>query len=283
MYGKDRGIEEITFDVAPGQVFGFLGPNGSGKSTAMRTLLGLISATSGSATILGQDSLRHNPKIMANVGYLPGVFAPYKNLKASDYLEYISKLRKVDCSKKIAEMAERLDLNLNKHIHDLSKGNRQKVGVIQAFMHKPAVLVLDEPTSGLDPVIQREFEAILHEAKESQSAVLLSSHVLSEVEHLADQVAVISNGKLLLNESIKDLKARARHSISFTFKNPIEKNKYESLAKVVSYHNNVLVCEVNTAEQELLKLAVADGAVSVETHEPTLDQIFLDLIDYEVA
>jgi ABC-2 type transport system ATP-binding protein len=281
MYGKDRGIEGITFDVAPGQVFGFLGPNGSGKSTAMRTLLGLISATSGSASILGQNSLRHNPKIMANVGYLPGVFSPYKNLKAADYLHYISRLRKIDCTKRIVELADQLDLNLNKHIHDLSKGNRQKVGVIQAFMHKPAVLILDEPTSGLDPVIQREFEAILQEAKNSQSAVLLSSHVLSEVEHLADQIAVISNGKLLLNEKIKDLKARARHTINFTFGSPIDQNKYSSLAKVISYKNNVLTCEVNTSEKELLKQAVLDGAISVETHEPALDKIFLDLIDYE--
>lgn len=283
MYGKDLGIENITFDVMPGQVFGFLGPNGSGKSTAMRTLLGLISATSGSASILGQNSLKHKPQILQKVGYLPGVFSPYKNMTALNYLLYISKLRKADCSNRVYQLANQLDLNLNKHIHDLSKGNRQKVGVIQAFMHRPSVLVLDEPTSGLDPIIQREFEAILQESKNAGTAILLSSHVLSEVEHLADQVAVISNGKLLLNESIKDLKSRSRHEISFTFNSPIDKSRYEALTKVISYQANTLVCEVNSSEKELLKLAVADGALSVETHEPTLDRIFLELLDYEAG
>jgi ABC-2 type transport system ATP-binding protein len=281
MYGKDRGIEDITFDVLPGQVFGFLGPNGAGKSTAMRTLMGLISATSGTATILDRNALKHDSQLMSQIGYLPGVFSPYKNLTAVEYLTYISKLRKKDCRKEIEDLASQLKLNLHRHIHDLSKGNRQKVGVIQAFMHKPTVLILDEPTSGLDPIIQREFEAILESAKKRGAAVLLSSHVLSEVEHLADQVAVISDGKLLLNESIKVLKTTNRHTITLEFEAEIEAGKYAALAKVLSYSDKKLICEVVGSEKELLKVAVADGVIAVKTEEPSLDKIFLELLKYE--
>ncbi len=282
MYGKDRGIEDISFDVMPGQVFGFLGPNGAGKSTAMRTLMGLISATSGTATILGKNALQHDSQLMSQIGYLPGVFSPYRNLTALEYLTYISKLRKMDCVKEIEDLATRLKLNLNRHIHDLSKGNRQKVGVIQAFMHQPAVLILDEPTSGLDPIIQREFEMILESAKKRGAAVLLSSHVLSEVEHLADQVAVISDGKLLLNESIEALKSKNRHTITLEFVSPIDTSKYSNIAKVLSYQNNKLTCEVVGSEKELLKAAVSDGVIAVQTEEPSLDKIFLELLHYEV-
>jgi len=281
MYGKDRGIEDISFEVSPGQVFGFLGPNGAGKSTAMRTLIGLTSATSGSATILGKNSLIQDSALLARIGYLPGVFSPYRNLTALEYLTFISKLRKVDTKAIVLEYAERLNLNLHRHIHDLSKGNRQKVGVIQAFMHQPDVLILDEPTSGLDPIIQREFELILEMAKNRGAAILLSSHVLSEVEHLADRVAVISDGKLLLNEPIDELKSKASHTITFVFERPIDLSKFQEVAPVLSYKENTLVCQVTKSEKELLKLAASFDAVSVQTNEPTLDRIFLELLNYE--
>ena len=178
-YGKSRGIEDISFEVFPGEVFGFLGPNGAGKTTAIRTLVGLINATSGSAEILGQNALESTVGLRAQIGYLPGVLSIYKGFTAWQYLQFIAKMRGVNCDAKINEYAKRLNLDLHKHISDLSKGNRQKVGVIQAFMHQPAVLFLDEPTSGLDPIVQREFEEILDEAKARGAAVRLSSHVLS--------------------------------------------------------------------------------------------------------
>lgn len=145
-YGRDRGAEDISFSVLPGQVFGFLGPNGAGKSTVMRTMLGLIEATSGSSHILGRNSLKHGSALMSEIGYLPGALTLYKNLTGREYLKYLARLRNVNCDAEVASLAQRLNLDLDKHIHDLSKGNRQKVGVIQAFMHKPKVLVLDEPT-----------------------------------------------------------------------------------------------------------------------------------------
>jgi ABC-2 type transport system ATP-binding protein len=280
-YGKDRGIEDISFEVHRGEVFGFLGPNGAGKSTAMRTMLGLIEATSGRSDILGHNSLIHNPRIMAEIGYLPGALALYKNLTGREYLAYISKLRKFNCEDEINSLSERLKLDLDKHIHDLSKGNRQKVGVIQAFMHKPQVLILDEPTSGLDPLIQREFVKILEETKARGAAVLLSSHVLSEVEHLADRVAVISEGKVVLNEEIKVLKSKFPHTISLTFPEPPKAANYNAIGKNVVIDGNVLTCTLTGLESHLLKQAVSDGVLTVRTNEPSLDQIFLNLIDSE--
>ena len=281
-YGKDRGAEDITFNVYAGEVFGFLGPNGAGKSTVMRTMLGLIEATSGSSYILGRDSLNHNSALMADIGYLPGALALYKNLTGREYLKYIARLRKVNCDSEVESLAGRLKLDLDKHIHDLSKGDRQKVGVIQAFMHQPKVLILDEPTSGLDPLIQREFEAILDEVKERGAAVLLSSHVLSEVEHLADRIAVISEGRIVLNEDIATLKAKAPHRISFTFANAPNPANYAAFTRDLTIEGNTLRCAISGSEAALLKQAVADGALTVRTSEPSLEEIFLTLIDGEV-
>lgn len=280
-YGKDRGAEDISFNVYPGEVFGFLGPNGAGKSTVMRTMLGLIEATSGSSYILGRDSLSHNSALMAEVGYLPGALAVYKNLTGRDYLKYIARLRKRDCKQEIESLAERLKLDLDKHIHDLSKGNRQKVGVVQAFMHQPKVLILDEPTSGLDPLIQREFEKILDETKARGAAVLLSSHVLSEVEHLADRIAVISEGSILLNEAIAVLKSKVPHTITFTFPSTPNPADYSAFSSGITVEGNSLTCSISGSEAQLLKQAVADNVLTVRTNEPSLDQIFLTLIDGE--
>lgn len=281
-YGRDRGIEDISFEVHRGEVFGFLGPNGAGKSTAMRTMLGLIEATSGRSEILGRDSLRHDSELMAKVGYLPGALAIYKNLTGREYLKYIARLRQIDCDVEIRSMAQRLKLDLDKHIHDLSKGNRQKVGVIQAFMHQPEVLILDEPTSGLDPLIQREFEQILNETKARGAAVLLSSHVLSEVEHLADRIAVISDGRILLNEEIATLKSKVPHTITLTFPEPPKSLNYQAFGSDLVIDGNSLTCSSSGSDSQLLQQAVADNVLTVRTNEPSLDQIFLKLIDSEV-
>lgn len=279
-YGKSRGIENITFDVLPGEVFGFLGPNGAGKTTAIRTLVGLINATSGSAQILGQDALKSSVKLRSQIGYLPGVLSIYKGFTSWQYLKFIAKMRGVNCDAKITEYAQRLNLDLNKHISDLSKGNRQKVGVIQAFMHQPAVLFLDEPTSGLDPIVQREFEAILDEAKARGAAVMLSSHVLSEVEHLADRVAIIDEGKLVVVEKISVLKEKASRTIDMYFKSAVNRDLFAQVPgiKDLEVKGDRVSCTVIGSEAQLLSVAIANGLDSVRTHEPTLDEIFLSLV-----
>lgn len=279
-YGKSRGIENVTFEVFPGEVFGFLGPNGAGKTTAIRTLVGLINATSGSAEILGEDALSSSVKLRSKIGYLPGVLSIYKGYTAWQYLQFIAKMRGTNCDEKIKEYATRLKLDLHKHISDLSKGNRQKVGVIQAFMHQPDVLFLDEPTSGLDPIVQREFEAILDRAKARGAAVMLSSHVLSEVEHLADRVAIINEGKLVIVEKISVLKEKAPRTIDLYFNKEVDQSIFNQIQgiKDLQVKGSRASCTVIGSESQLLTVALNYGLESVRTNEPTLDEIFLSLV-----
>ena len=279
-YGKTRGIDKISFDVYKGEVFGFLGPNGAGKTTTIRTLLGLIKPTSGSATILGLDAFSNQLELRKRIGYLPGVASTYANYTARGYLSFIAKLRNVDCSREIEELAARFALDLDTHIHDLSKGNKQKVSVIQAFMHKPDLLFLDEPTSGLDPLVQREFEVLLDETKARGATVVLSSHVLSEVEHLASRVAIINKGEILLVDEISQLKAKAVRKIEFSFDRDVSSTEFAQIAhvRVLSSDHHRVTLEVQGSESELIKRAAELGATDVRTHESSLDEIFVDLV-----
>ena len=279
-YGSAVGIENLNLDIKVGEVVGFLGPNGAGKSTTIRTLLGLIKATSGSAYFLGRDALSNDPDLRKEIGYLPGSPTYYSQYKAIDFLRMFADIRKTDCTNSISEYASRLSLDLNKKISDLSKGNRQKVGVIQAFMHQPNIILLDEPTSGLDPLVQIEFEKILVEAKSRGAAILLSSHVMSEVEHLADRVAIINNGKLVIFEDISVLRQQTIRKIDLHFPTPPSDVKFVNLESVTKteVHGNRITCTVIGSERELLKVAVELGVDSVRTHETSLEDIFLSEI-----
>ena len=276
-YGSAVGIDDLTLQIKAGEVVGFLGPNGAGKSTTIRTLLGLIKATSGSATFMGEDALVRESKIRKDVGYLPGAPTYYNKYKAIDFLKLFAQIRGIDCDKYIHEYAAQLNLDLNKKIGELSKGNRQKVAVIQAFMHQPRILFLDEPTSGLDPLVQLEFEKILDSAKSRGAAVLLSSHVMSEVEHLADRVAIINHGKLVVFEDISTLRARTIRKIDLHFADQVDPSKFKNLSSVseVDTHGKRITCTVIGSEHELLKLAVELGVENVRTHETSLEDIFL--------
>lgn len=279
-YGSTRGITEVSFDVHHGEVMGFLGPNGAGKTTAIRTLLGLIRATSGNATILGVNALTPNVTLRRKIGYLPGIAATYDRYTARGYLNFIARMRKLDLSNVINRYAQRLDLDLDDHIHDLSKGNRQKVSVIQAFMHAPEVFFLDEPTSGLDPLVQREFQVMLDEARERGAAVILSSHVLSEIEHLANRIAIIDRGKIVVVDEISALKARARRRIELFFDKPIHNSDFLRVPNIkeIQAMDGSLTCVVTGSENELLKRAVELGVTQVKTEESSLEEIFLGLV-----
>jgi ABC-2 type transport system ATP-binding protein len=282
-YGSSRGIDDVSFEVAPGEVFGFLGPNGAGKTTALRTLVGLIKATSGSAEILGQPVSPASVQLRSRIGYLPGVLSTYKGYTSLQYLQFIARIRGVDCGPTIVNYAARLQLDLNRKISELSKGNRQKVGVIQAFMHHPDVLLLDEPTSGLDPIAQREFEAILDEAKTRGAAVILSSHVLSEVEHLADRVAIINEGKILIVAKISTLKENSPRTIDLYFKDSVDGSIFSSVPgiKNLEVQKTRVSCTLIGSEAPLLTAALENGLVSVRTHEPSLEDIFVSLVQNE--
>ena len=279
-YGKARGIRDITFDVHRGEVFGFLGPNGSGKTTALRTLVGLIHPTSGSAQILGRDALSPDPALRTSIGYLPGSLGLYSSMTGRAFLRYLASVCRKDCDESIDRLADRLKVDLDRHIQDLSKGNRQKIGVIQAFMHLPQVLLLDEPTSGLDPLVQHEFESLLDESKSRGAAIILSSHVLSEVEHLADRVAIINEGSLLVVASVSTLKERALRSVDLHFDAPPPDDAFENIDGVrdVTRHGNMITCSVLGSEHELLVAAVRNGVVTVTTREPSLDEVFFRYI-----
>ncbi len=279
-YGSTRGITEVTFDVNAGEVMGFLGPNGAGKTTAIRTLLGLIKATSGNATILGKNALVPNIELRRKIGYLPGIAATYDRYSALKYLDFLAHMRGLKLESEIRTLARRLDLDINEHIHDLSKGNRQKVSVIQAFMHSPEVLFLDEPTSGLDPLVQREFEKILDEARDRGAAIILSSHVLSEVEHLADRIAIINQGAIVIVDEISTLKSKARRRIDLFFDKKISKNDFSKVPNIkeIEVEDGSLHCVVTGSEHELLKRAVELGVSEVRTQESSLEEIFLDLV-----
>ncbi|WP_438350266.1 ABC transporter ATP-binding protein [Paenibacillus sp. FA6] len=205
-YGKARGITDISFNVEEGEIFGFIGPNGAGKSTTIRTMLSLIYPTSGSATIFGKDCIQHGPEIKKEIGYLPSEVFYYDKMKVIDLLNYSASFYKKDCRKRIKELSERMDLDLNKKIDDLSFGNKKKVGIVQGMLHEPKLLILDEPTSGLDPLMQQTFFDLLKEENKKGTTILLSSHILSEVQKMCDRVAIIKEGKLIKLEKISTLK-----------------------------------------------------------------------------
>src|SRR5437764_2411715 len=196
-YGKSRGILEVTFDIQEGEVFGFLGPNGAGKTTTMRTLMGLLRANSGNATIGGLDCWKESTEVKKLVGYLPGEFTFDPGLRGAQIIEYLGHLRGGVDQAYVRALVERLGLDPSKRFREYSRGNKQKVGLIQAFMHKPRLLILDEPTGGLDPLNQQEFSAMVAEVKAEGRTVFLSSHILPEIEHLCDRVGIIREGELV--------------------------------------------------------------------------------------
>jgi ABC-2 type transport system ATP-binding protein len=204
-YGKSRGIIDISLSVDEGDFFGFIGPNGAGKSTTIRTLLGLISASSGSAEIFGKDIAKNRIDILSDVGYLPSETMFYSGMKVKDILEFSARLRRKDCTDEAKILCERLELDTLRKIDELSLGNRKKVGIVCALQHKPRLYILDEPTSGLDPLMQREFYLLLKERNESGATIFLSSHVLSEVGRYCKNAAVIRDGRLLVADSVEKL------------------------------------------------------------------------------
>ncbi|MBE6672181.1 MAG: ABC transporter ATP-binding protein [Ruminococcaceae bacterium] len=204
-YGKSRGIIDVDLSVEKGDFFGFVGPNGAGKSTLIRTLLGLIRQTSGSAAVFGMDTLANRNEILSRVGYLPSEVTLYKGMKVKDILAYSANLRRLDCREEAHRLCELLELDTERKVDELSFGNRKKVGIVCAMQHRPDLYILDEPTSGLDPLMQRQFYAILEERNEQGATVFLSSHVLSEIERYCKHAAVIREGRILVCDSVENL------------------------------------------------------------------------------
>ena len=208
-YGKARGIEDVNLSVRQGEIFGFIGPNGAGKSTTIRTLLGLVRATSGEASIFGLDCEKDRTRILEQVGYLPSEVFYYDGMRARDLLKYAASFYRTDCSVRMGELAARLCLDLDRKIEDMSLGNRKKVGIVQGLMHSPRLIILDEPTSGLDPLAQRTFFDLIREENRRGATVLFSSHILSEVQRICERVAIIREGRIIAVRSVTQMRRSA--------------------------------------------------------------------------
>ena len=276
-FGEVVAVSNLDLQVFPGEIFGFLGPNGAGKSTVIRVLLDQIRPTSGRASIFGLDSRAGSLRIRARVGYMPGDLALYPKMTGAQLLAYFGRLRGGVDQAFVGELAERLRADLSKKIGDYSTGNRQKIGLIQAFMHKPDLLILDEPNAGLDPLIQQEFHTILGEVREQGRTVFLSSHTLSEVERVADRVGIIREGELAAVERITDLKAKAIRRIDMEFAGPVPADLFDRVAVIreATVDGPHATVAFDGPINAVLEAAMAHELVDLHTRDADLEEIFL--------
>ncbi|MBY0148123.1 ABC transporter ATP-binding protein [Neobacillus niacini] len=281
-YGKARGISDVSFNVEEGEIFGFIGPNGAGKSTTIRTLLSLIYPTSGSATIFGKDTVQFAPEIKKEIGYLPSEVFYYDNMKVKDLLNYSASFYKKDCSKRIKELAEIMDLDLSKKIDDLSLGNKKKVGIVQGLLHEPKLIILDEPTSGLDPLMQQKFFELLEEENQKGATILFSSHILTEVQRLCNRVAIIKEGKIVTVEKISTLKENTYKKFKVETKDTIDPhyfslpgvNKLEAKENLTSF---LFKGNINDVMRKLADIEITNLWIE----EPDLEEIFMHYYEKE--
>jgi ABC-2 type transport system ATP-binding protein len=276
-YGSTRGVEELAFGVGEGEVFGFLGPNGAGKTTTIRTMLDFIRPTAGSVRLFGLDPRRDGPRVHARVGYLPGELALYERMRVVEYLHDFARFRGGVPPDRIASLAERLGLDLTKQIRELSHGNKQKVGLVQAFMHQPDLLIMDEPTQGLDPLVQQTFYALIDEERGRGATVFLSSHVMPEVERMCDRVGIIRDGRLATVQDIGELKAHTLRKLDLHFDRPAPVEAFRSLPGVrdVTSHGDELTLSVEGEIDAVIKEAARHTVVNLATKEPSLEDLFL--------
>lgn len=280
-FGDTVALDHLDLQVPKGCIFGCLGPNGAGKSTTIRLLLGLLRPTSGEARVLGHDVVRDRRSVHRLVGYLPGDVSIDPDLTARQYLDYLANLRGgVDPAGR-DELLDRLDLDPDRRVGTLSHGNRQKVGIVQAFQHAPELLVLDEPTQGLDPLVQRTFLDLLRETRDRGATVFLSSHVLSEVEEVADLVAVLRDGRLVATTSVAELAERTRRRIELTF---VDQPDLAAIARLdgideVTATDGAVSVVVEGSMAELFRLAAPWGIDRVVADEVDLTEVFLHLYE----
>lgn len=275
-YGRHQALFGLDLEVRAGEVFGFLGPNGAGKSTTIRILLDLIRRSSGQVRVLGLDPRSDGVRIRRDVGYLPGELALTSRRPARELLSYLGDLRGGVAPERISGLADRLGLDLSRPVHSLSKGNKQKVGLVQAFMHRPRLLILDEPTSGLDPLLQQEFLEMVREASADGRTVFMSSHVLSEVQDAADRAAVIRRGRIVATEDMEALRERAARQVRIRFASPVDAAEFAAAENVrqVSAAGATVHCVVDGSPDALVKLAARHTVLEFDSAEPTLEDLF---------
>ena len=271
-YGKHRGIENVGLAVDEGDFFGFIGPNGAGKSTTIRTLLGLIFPTSGTAEIFGKQIINDKTEILAQVGYLPSEAIYYGNMRVRDILSFAAKSRRIDCKKEAARLCERLELDPSRKVGELSLGNRKKVGIVLAMQHNPRLYIMDEPTSGLDPLMQQEFYSLLKERNRQGATVFLSSHILSEVTRYCEHAAVIREGSVLVSDSVKKL---AHTGVKQVTLQGIAAAPSISNAANMSFNNDCARFLYRGDRNELIRALSALRFEDITIADPDFEDIFL--------
>ena len=277
-YGDFAALADLNLSVSAGEVFGFLGPNGAGKTTAIRLLMNEIRATSGTASILGMDVHRDSLALRHRIGYLPSELALYPNMTGADLIHFFANLRGGVDARYVEQLGERLNVQMAKKIGDLSSGNRQKIGIIQAFMNKPEFVILDEPSAGLDPLVQRELQGLIREIADAGGAVFLSSHTLSEVQRVADRVGIIRSGKLIALETIASLRGKSIRKIELELSSGPEESVFEGIAGIRSLlieGNRGFISYEGTMEKLLAAVMSKCHPLDIGTNEADLEEVFL--------
>jgi len=274
-YGKARGIVDVSFTQEEGEIFGFIGPNGAGKSTTIRLLLSLIHPTSGSARVFGKDVTTHGPEIRRDIGYLPSEVYYYEGMKVIDLLKYSASFYDCDCTKRMHELSEVMELDLNRRINDLSYGNKKKVGIVQGLLHSPKLLFLDEPTAGLDPLMQRKFFDLIRQENARGVTVFFSSHILSEVQRLCNRVGIIREGKIVEISSIRSLQQNNYKKISIAVPNLAETSfDLPGVTNLFTEDHTVHFFFKGDINEILAKIS-GFQLTDITIEEPTLEEIFM--------
>ncbi len=286
-YGASRGIIDVSLAVEEGEIFGFLGPNGAGKTTTIRTLMGLLKPTGGRATIGGLDCWQQSTQVKRLVGYLPGEFTLDPALTGAQILQYLGHLRGGVDQSYLRQLVARVELDPSRRFREYSRGNKQKVGLVQAFMHRPRLLIFDEPTSGLDPLNQQEFYRMLAEVKAEGRTAFLSSHNLPEVERTCDRVGIIREGRLVNVDAVATLRDLKHHEVEITFATPASTEWFSGVAGVravtVNNGGRGLQLTVQGDLGPVLQVAAQHGATNLTTREASLEEIFLRYYTPEAA
>jgi ABC-2 type transport system ATP-binding protein len=276
-YGSGHGLFDLDLEVAEGEVFGFLGPNGAGKTTTIRLLMGVIHASAGAATIFGLDCDRDSVAVKRDVGYLPGDLPQFGGMRGSEVVAYLGGMRGGIDKSRVKELAERLELDLGRRFREYSRGNKQKLGLLLAFMHRPRLLILDEPTGGLDPLNQQTFQRMVGEEKASGATVFLSSHVLSEVEETCSRVGIIRDGRLVSDMTMDKVHELRFHEVAIEFSGAVPEANVRAASGVadVSVVGRRLMCTVHDGFDGLLAAISGHTVADMVSKEPSLESIFL--------
>lgn len=274
-YGSNKGVFDLSFEVKKGEVLGFLGPNGAGKTTTIRTLLGFIKGDKGSVSINGLDPFKNAEEVNKSLGYLPGENSLMDEMKGEDFIKFIADMKGMNNLDRIDELKEFFELDASGKIKKMSKGMKQKIGIVCAFMNSPDILILDEPTSGLDPLMQNKFVELILKEKERGATILMSSHIFEEIEKTCDRSVIIKNGRLVLTEDINKLKENKNKNFRIEFKNEFEAKNFAAMFMNTSIKDKVVKVGVKGNMDEFIKKLASFDVIDMDIEQKSLEELFM--------